>query len=256
MIRGGSGLYWDSDIGSSRIAERRVLGPSGNGRVVVQGSGIANPLFGQAGQPLTLTPSPALPTALNGQQVMNLIPQIKASEEARFGRLGDLSLQNIQRLKANDTQPIFSHDTRTPYTIHVTFGGQREIVSNMTVTADFTCGAESLLAGHTLYLTWTLTTSTRRVRIRRLTKLPKLSLLFATQSFLTAQCRGIPPRVSVEGMTRVSNVPLGPSASSNRPPIHGMWACISNLISGSLTATSSPPPTPFPGTTPGTGLPT
>jgi carboxypeptidase family protein len=137
VIRGGSGLYWDSDIGSSRIAERRVLGPSGNGRVVVQGSGIANPLFGQVGQPLTLTPSPALPTALNGQQVLNLIPQIKASEEARFGRLGDLSLQNIQRLKANDTQPIFSHDTRTPYNIHVTFGAQREIVRNMTVTADF-----------------------------------------------------------------------------------------------------------------------
>jgi len=136
VIRGGGGLYWDSDIGSSRIAERRVLGPSGNGRVVIDGTGIVNPLFGQTGQPANLSPTTAV-TALIGQQVVNLIPGIKAAEEARFGRLGDLSVQNIQLLKANASQPIFSHDTRTPYDIHVTFGVQREIVRNMVVTADF-----------------------------------------------------------------------------------------------------------------------
>src|SRR5262249_38664811 len=37
----------------------------------------------------------------------------------------------------NASQPIFSHDTRTPYDIHTTFGVQREIVRNMVVTADF-----------------------------------------------------------------------------------------------------------------------
>ncbi len=142
VLRGGAGLYWDSDIGSSRIAERRVLGPSGNGRVVIDGTGILNPLFGQTvppgfpAQPASLSPI-ATVTALSGQQVMNLIPTIKSSEEARFGRLGDLSVQNIQLLKANASQPIFSHDTRTPYDIHTTFGVQREIAGNMVVTADF-----------------------------------------------------------------------------------------------------------------------
>ena len=66
VIRGGTGIYWDSDIGSSRIAERRVLGPSGNGRVVVNGTGIANPLFGQAGQPTTLSPQTV--SALTGHR--------------------------------------------------------------------------------------------------------------------------------------------------------------------------------------------
>jgi hypothetical protein len=135
VIRGGSGIYWDSDIGSSRIAERRVLGPSGNGRVVVNGTGIANPLFGQAGQPTTLSPQTI--SALTGAQVVALIPGIKASEEARFGRLGTLEIQNIELLKSNATQPIFSPDTRTPYSIQATLGVQREIERNMVVTADF-----------------------------------------------------------------------------------------------------------------------
>src|SRR5439155_16186613 len=60
-----------------------------------------------------------------------------SSEEARFGRLGDLSVQNIALLKSNATQPIFSPDTRTPYTIHVTAGVQRELTHTMALTADF-----------------------------------------------------------------------------------------------------------------------
>jgi hypothetical protein len=63
---------------------------------------------------------------------------VKAAEEARFGRLGDLTVQNIALLKSNATQPIFSPDTRTPYTIHATFGVQRELARNLALTADFT----------------------------------------------------------------------------------------------------------------------
>jgi hypothetical protein len=51
VIRGGSGIYFDADTGASRIAERRILGPAGNGRVVIDGTGILNPLASQAGQP-------------------------------------------------------------------------------------------------------------------------------------------------------------------------------------------------------------
>jgi hypothetical protein len=136
VIRAGSGLYWDSDTGSSRIAERRILGPSGNGRVVIDGTGILNPLANQTGQPATLSPT-TLPTSLTLGQVLTLVPGIKASEEARFGRLGDLSVQNIALLKSNATQPIFSPDTRTPYAIHVTAGVQRELGHDTAVTADF-----------------------------------------------------------------------------------------------------------------------
>ena len=137
VIRGGSGIYFDSDLGVNRIAERRILGPSGNGRVVIDGTGIANPLFGQPGQPASLSPT-TTPTALTGQQVVNLIPQIKATETARFGLLGDLSIRNIQLLKSTGTgQAIYSADTRTPYSIQANFGVQREVIRNLAVTADF-----------------------------------------------------------------------------------------------------------------------
>ncbi|HKQ74100.1 MAG TPA: carboxypeptidase regulatory-like domain-containing protein [Blastocatellia bacterium] len=137
VIRGGSGIYFDSDLGATRIAERRILGPSGNGRVVIDGTGIANPLFGQPGQPANLSPT-ATPTALTGQQVVNLIPQIKTTESARFGLLGDLSVRNIQLLKSTGVgQGIFSNDTRTPYSIQVNLGAQREVIRNLAVTADF-----------------------------------------------------------------------------------------------------------------------
>jgi len=135
VIHGGSGIYWDSDIGATRIAERRVLGPVGNGRVVIDGTGIANPLFGQTGQPQFLNAT--LPGVLTGQQVANLIPQIRASENARFGVGTDLSVRNIQLLKATATQSVFQHDARTPYSIQVNFGVQREIARNMALTADF-----------------------------------------------------------------------------------------------------------------------
>jgi hypothetical protein len=138
VIRAGSAIFWDSDVGASRIAERRILGPSGNGRVVIDGTGILNPLFGQPGQPATMSPGAAgVPTALTLGQALEILPGIKATEEARFGRLGDLSVQNIALLKANATQPIFSPDTRTPYAIHVNAGVQREITRTLALTADF-----------------------------------------------------------------------------------------------------------------------
>ncbi len=139
VIRGGSGLYYDSDLGFTRIQERRLIGPWGNGRVLIPGTAIPNPLFGQPGQPqflqqLTVAPSQAN-GSLTGQQVVNLIPTIKATESAKYPAPTDLSIRNIEVFKTGGE--IFDHGTRTPYTIQVTTGVQREIMRNMVVTADF-----------------------------------------------------------------------------------------------------------------------
>ncbi len=227
VIRGGAGLYWDSDIGSSRIAERRVLGPASNGRVVIDGTGIVNPLFGQpvpAGfpaQPATLSPT-TLPTALTLGQVLGLIPGIKASEEARFGRLGDLSVQNIQLLKANASQPIFSHDTRTPYDIHVTVGMQREVVRSLTVTADFIMRRGVAFGGpHTIFAV-----DLNHFNGVRVTGAPRSDLQYDSTNTVTArvmpQCQGATPAATIalrnnpEAQCSVGSLSVYQSASNSR----------------------------------------
>lgn len=144
VLRGGAGSYYDADLGFTRIQERRLLGPSGNGLVLVAGTGIPNPncptLPCPAGQPQFLN-VPSLPTTgtpLTGQQIVNMISQIKASEAARLGNATDLSVRNIEIFKTNGIGlSIFDHGTRTPYTMHVTAGMQRELMRNMVLTADF-----------------------------------------------------------------------------------------------------------------------
>jgi hypothetical protein len=139
VIRGGSGLYYDSDLGFTRIQERRLIGPWGNGRVLIPGSAILNPLAGQPGQPPTLQQLSAAASAINGsltgQQAFNLLSTIRAQELARYPTPNDLSIRNIEVYKTGGE--IFDNGTRTPYTIQVTTGVQREIMRNMVVTADF-----------------------------------------------------------------------------------------------------------------------
>jgi hypothetical protein len=133
VVRAGSGVYYDSDLGFTRITERRLLGPSGNGLVLIPGSSVPNPFANQAGQPLTLDfPTP---TSTTGQQVVNLIPGIRTLLTAQLGDGKDLSIRNIEVYKTGGE--LFDHDTRTPYTFHVTAGVQRELARDMVVSADF-----------------------------------------------------------------------------------------------------------------------
>ncbi len=144
VIRGGSGIYYDADLGFTRIQERRLLGPSGNGLVLVPGTSIPNPNCptlpcppGQT-QFLNVPSLPAAGTPLTGAQIAALIPQIKASERARLGNGTDLSIRNIEIFKTNGIgASVFDIGTRTPYTIHATGGIQHEIMRNLVVSADF-----------------------------------------------------------------------------------------------------------------------
>jgi hypothetical protein len=137
VIRGGSGIYYDSDLGWTRISERRLIGPSGNGRVLIAGSAIPNPLAGQTGQPATL--QQLAPGGLSGEQVLNMFAAIRGSETAKLGNGKDLSIRNIEvyKVAAVGGNAVFDHDTRTPYTIQTTAGVQREIARNLVVSADF-----------------------------------------------------------------------------------------------------------------------
>jgi hypothetical protein len=148
VLRGGSGLYYDSDLGFTRIAERRLLGPVGNGLITVAGSSVVNPFctdnprptnpgaLCSNGQPPFLIggATGATVTALTGAQVQSLIPNIVATRTP--GPVGTLpGPRNIELAKTG--AGIFDADTRTPYTIQATAGVQREIMRNMVLNADF-----------------------------------------------------------------------------------------------------------------------
>ena len=138
VIRGGSGIYYDSDLGFTRINERRLLGPVGNGRVAIAGSAIPNALFGQTGQPQFMigASSGAVPTNLTGEQLVAQIARVRAEQLARLGPVGTLpGPRNIELFKSGTG--IFDVHTRTPYTIQATGGVQREIIRNMVLNVDF-----------------------------------------------------------------------------------------------------------------------
>jgi hypothetical protein len=149
VLRGGSGIYYDSDLGFTRIAERRLLGPVGNGLITVAGSSVVNPFctdnprpanpgtLCSNGQPPFLIggATGATVTALTGAQVQSLIPSVVATRTPT-GALGALpGPRNIELAKTG--AGIFDADTRTPYTIQATGGVQREIMKNMVLNADF-----------------------------------------------------------------------------------------------------------------------
>jgi hypothetical protein len=149
VIRGGSGIYYDSDLGFTRIAERRLLGPVGNGLITVAGSSVANPFctdnprptnpgtLCSNGQPPFLIggATGATVTALTGAQVQSLIPGVVATRTPT-GPLGTLpGPTNLELAKTG--AGIFDANTRTPYTIQATGGVQREIMKNMVLNADF-----------------------------------------------------------------------------------------------------------------------
>jgi hypothetical protein len=124
-------MYYDSDLGFTRIAERRLLGPVNNGLVGLVGSGILNPhcipnatftacTGTSVGYPVFLIGGAggALPTRLKGQEVFDLIPGIVAQALANIGTpptSGSLDgvPRNIELLKQGGTlffrlQPGFS----------------------------------------------------------------------------------------------------------------------------------------------------
>ncbi|HEX4945498.1 MAG TPA: TonB-dependent receptor [Blastocatellia bacterium] len=136
VLRGGSGIYYDSDLGFTRIQERRLIGPWGNGRVLIPGSAIPNPLCNPTcptGQPATL--QQLAPGAMNGQQAIDLIAPIRTSETAKYPQATNLAIRNIEVYKTGGE--LFDYGTRTPYSFQVTTGIQREVMRNTILTADF-----------------------------------------------------------------------------------------------------------------------
>ena len=122
VLRLGGGVYHDDLDFFMPYLERGPLGPSGNGRVVVDGS-VAGISFLSG------------PTAFRGADLLPLLPGIREAVGSRLGDGSDPSARGIEVVKQGDF--IFAPGHSTPYALHLTAGLQRELSPNLVLSLDF-----------------------------------------------------------------------------------------------------------------------
>ncbi len=122
IIRLGGGTYHDEGTLFWKARERAFIGPSGNGRVTVDGS-VANLDFSSS------------PTTFTGGDLVAVLPGLRADLAARFGDGTDLSRRGIDVIKQGD-QIVDPHAT-TAYSIQANAGIQREFGTGWALTADY-----------------------------------------------------------------------------------------------------------------------
>lgn len=124
-----------------KLQDQILIGPAGSGLVSAGSSSVPNPKFGQPGQPQFLNFATNQPVDFRGQDMVNNLAAIRAFLTANNQYNGrDLSIRNIEVRKqapAAGSEAIFDATHRTPYTIHVNAGVQRQIRNDLSVSADF-----------------------------------------------------------------------------------------------------------------------
>ncbi|HKQ73152.1 MAG TPA: TonB-dependent receptor [Blastocatellia bacterium] len=121
VIRGGAGIYHDSNVFYVRLQERFLMGPSGNGRGPIPGS-----LVG-----LDFTN----PTPFSGTMLMTQLPTIRATLQSRLGDGTNLAVRGVEVFK--QANGLFDPNTVIGYAGNTAIGIQQELAPNLVVTADF-----------------------------------------------------------------------------------------------------------------------
>jgi hypothetical protein len=143
VVRGGAGIFWDTEVLWQRLQERAYTGPVGNGRVQYAMSGLTNPFQGVlnlslGGQPVPVgaaLPHGMLSTLTLGQalQAMNQqAPGIAASLAPT--NLNDLSVRNIDRNKQG--VQLYPKDYPVQRSYHMNLGVQRQLRNDMVLQVD------------------------------------------------------------------------------------------------------------------------
>jgi hypothetical protein len=146
VVRGGAGIYYDTESLYRRLQERSLIGPVGNGRIQFQSSGLKNifpGIFYLSGQGV---PTPvAIGDPLPYSQLTNLtlgqflqiynqqFPALQAALAPK--NLNDLSIRNIQLAKGGAQLYPLRYPTQRSYQMSI--GVQRELTNSLVVTADF-----------------------------------------------------------------------------------------------------------------------
>lgn len=133
VIRGGGGIFHDSNLFWTRLVERAYTGPSGNGRYIIPGQFFNVPGVG----PLLFDKGP---TNFRASNLTAILPALRNGIQQVIGNGKDLSVRGIEVFKTSGDRGfggIYSPDTVTPYSINATLGFQREVAQNLVLQADF-----------------------------------------------------------------------------------------------------------------------
>jgi hypothetical protein len=129
VIRGGAGIFYDTQLGWWRLGERAVIG--GSGRQFIGNAAVTNPL---TGQPFNTTFLNTL--RYNYGTFLAQLPALRAQQEAKFPGNGDQP-QILLSKQANALGAIYPREFPTTQAQHFNIGVQHEFGNSIVAQADF-----------------------------------------------------------------------------------------------------------------------
>lgn len=130
VIRGGAGIFYDTQLGWWRLGERAVVG--GSGRQFIFNGATIHPTLG-----IPLTDAFLQSTlGLTYGAFLQQLPALRAQQEAKYPGTGDQP-QILLSKQATALGAIYPREFPTTHANHFNLGFQREMGANLMVQADF-----------------------------------------------------------------------------------------------------------------------
>jgi hypothetical protein len=131
VIRGGAGIFYDTQLGWWRLGERAVIG--GSGRQFIGNAAVINP---RTGTPFTSAFLQAFPFPYRYGQFLADLPALRAQQDAKFPGTG-LQPQILLSKQANSLGALYPREFPTTQAQHFNIGVQRELGNGFVIQGDY-----------------------------------------------------------------------------------------------------------------------
>jgi hypothetical protein len=131
VIRGGAGIFYDTQLGWWRLGERAVIGASG--RQFLGNAAVINP---RTGTPFTSAFLQAFPFPYRYGQFLADLPTLRAQQDAKFPGTGTQA-QILLSKQANALGALYPREFPTTQAQHFNIGVQRDLGNGLVVQGDY-----------------------------------------------------------------------------------------------------------------------